>query len=89
MIYSQIIHSKCKKEIIKACKKNNIIKKILKNKINEIIQNPDHYKPLRYKLKGERRVHIMKSFVLKFEVDEEKKVITFLAFEHHDNAYKR
>lgn len=56
MNYTSIIHPKCKKETNKLCKKNPVLKKILKNKINEIIKNPFHYKPLRYDLKGERRV---------------------------------
>ncbi len=64
------------------------LKKILKNKINEIIENPFHYKPLKYDLAGERRVHIMKSFVLKYEIDENSKLVRFLSFGHHDEAYK-
>ena len=48
-----------------------------------------HYKPLKYDLAGERRVHIMKSFVLKFEIDENKKIVAFIFFGHHDEAYKR
>jgi len=58
-------------------------------KIEEIIQNPQHYKPLKYDLARERRVHIMKSFVLKFEINEQKQMITFIFFGHHDEAYKR
>ena len=88
MSYSFIIHSKCKNEIKKMCKKNPILEKAIKKKINQIIENPYHFKPLRYALAGERRVHIMKSFVLKFEIDESRKTITFLFFGHHDDAYK-
>ena len=36
----------------------------IESKINKIIENPYHYKSLKYGLAGERRVHIMKSFVL-------------------------
>jgi mRNA-degrading endonuclease RelE of RelBE toxin-antitoxin system len=57
--------------------------------MNEIILNPQHYKPLKYDLAGERRVHIMKSFVLKFEIDEAAKTVKFIFFGHHDEAYKR
>ena len=89
MSYNSIIHPKCQREINKACKKNRVLEKLLKRKISKIIQNPAHYKPLRHDLAGERRVHIMKSFVLKFEVNENRKVVTFLAFTHHDDAYKR
>jgi mRNA-degrading endonuclease RelE of RelBE toxin-antitoxin system len=33
-------------------------------KIEEIVKDPYHYKPLRHDLKNIRRVHIRKSFVL-------------------------
>jgi mRNA-degrading endonuclease RelE of RelBE toxin-antitoxin system len=44
-------------------------------KIEEIMGDLHRYKPLRHNLKGSRRVHLEKSFVLVFEIDEaEKKV---------------
>ena len=58
-------------------------------KMNDIVTDPYNYKPLRYDLAGERRVHIMKSFVLKFTIDETNKTITFIFFGHHDEVYKR
>ena len=89
MNYSYVIHPKCQKEINRTCKKNHVLRIAIEKKMNEIIQNPSHYKPLKYDFAGERRVHIMKSFVLKFEVDENKKIVIFLAFGHHDDIYKR
>ena len=89
MTYSIIIHPKCKKEIIKACRKNPVLERVVKRKMREIIHIPSRYKPMRYELKGERRVHILKSFVLKFEINEAREAVIFLAFEHHDRAYKR
>ncbi len=89
MIYNIEIHPKCKDEIQKLCRKNPVLEKSLKNKIKEIIENPQHYKPLRHDLAGERRVHIMKSFVLKYEINEENKTVVFLFFGHHDEAYRR
>jgi len=58
-------------------------------KIEEIIENPQHYKPLKYDFAGERRVHIMKNFVLKFEIIEQTQTVRFIFFGHHDDAYKR
>ena len=89
MTYNIEIHPVCKEEINKLCKKNPVLQKAIKNKIEEILENPQHYKPLRYDYAGERRVHIMKSFVLKFEIDEAAKTVEFIAFDHHDDAYKR
>lgn len=87
MTYDYEIHPKCSREINKLSKRNSLLEKVLKRKINEILKNPSHYKPLKYDLAGERRVHILKSFVLKFSIDENQKTITFLAFAHHDKAY--
>ena len=77
----------CEKQINKATRKNPVLEKILTRKINQIIFNPYHYKPLRHELVGERRVHIMKSLVLKFILDEESKRVIFIFFGHHDQAY--
>ena len=73
----------------KQFKKDRKMYETVINKIEEIIQNPQHYKPLKYDLAGERWVHIMKSFVLRFEIDETRKTVVFIAFSHHDDVYKR
>ncbi len=88
IMYGMEIKASCQKEIIKSCKKNPVLRKALENKINEILLNPAHYKPLRYDLVGERRVHILKSFVLTFEVVESERKVIFLRFRHHDDAYQ-
>lgn len=79
----------CQERIEKLCKKNSVLRNALEKKITEIVQNPQHYKPLRYNLAGERRVHVLKSFVLKFEIDDRSEVVTFIFFGHHDEAYKK
>ena len=79
----------CEKSIDKLCKKNPVLRKALEKKMSEILENPQHYKPLKYDFAGERRVHIMKSFVLKFEINEQNKKVIFFFFGHHDEAYKR
>lgn len=89
MAYGIEIHPKCQGEIKKLCKKNAALEDALKKKMNEVIQNPHHYKPLKYDLAGERRAHIMKSFVLKFEIQEASKTVKFIFFGHHDQAYMR
>lgn len=77
----------CEKSIKKACKKNLVLRKILHKKMQEIVSNPLHYKPLKHSLSGERRVHILKSFILRFKVNKDNNTVTFLDFSHHDNAY--
>ena len=87
MTYIREIKPSCKKAIDKATRKNPLLRKILENKIEEILLNPHHYKPLGCELAGERRVHIMKNQVLKFRIDEQNKIIVFIFFGHHDEAY--
>ena len=72
----------------KLFKKDKVMYEQVMKKIEEIVQNPQHYKPLKYDLAGERRVHIMKSFVLRLEINEETKAVIFIFFGHHDEAYR-
>jgi len=73
---------------LKKLKRDNLqLYERLKKKLDEILENPEHYKPLSNVLKGKRRVHIG-SFVIVFMVDEEDKKVTFLEFDHHDKVYK-
>ncbi|MBI2139898.1 type II toxin-antitoxin system RelE/ParE family toxin [Candidatus Woesearchaeota archaeon] len=89
MVYGFIVNEKCQKEIGKHSKKNRVLEEAIKSKMKEILEHPEHYKPLQHDLAGERRVHILKSFVLKFTVDEVNKTVIFLFFSHHDEAYRR
>jgi len=40
-------------------------------------------------MKGLRRVHLEKSFVSVFEIDEEEKMVRFLDLDHHDEIYRK
>ena len=68
-------------------KKNPKQLQIIFKKVEQIVKNPYHFKPLRGDMKGARRVHIDKSFVLTYEIDEENKIIKLLDYDHHDNIY--
>ena len=89
MGYNIEIHPVCQEEIHKICRKNPALENALRKKMDEIVQNPYHYKPLKHDLAHERRVHIMKSFVLKFEINEGTRTVRFIFFGHHDDAYRR
>ncbi len=48
------------------------------------------FKPLKGEMKGARRVHLAKSFVLVYEIDEKKnKIIRLLDYDHHDKIYRK
>lgn len=68
-------------------KKDNLLSGILKKKIKQILLNPRQFKPLRGNMAGIRRVHIGKSFVLIYEIIENKKIVRLLDFDHHDRIY--
>lgn len=59
------------------------------SKIKEILECEDinHYKNLRYGLKGFKRVHVNTSFVIVFCVEDD--VVYFVDYEHHDVVYNK
>lgn len=87
MKYVLDISDGLRKIFSKLAKKNRKQLLIIHKKVEEIRENPYHYKPLRGDMKGARRVHIDKSFVLTYEVDENDKVVRLLDYDHHDNIY--
>ena len=89
MTYFMLVSNACEKSIEKLCKHNPLLREIIQKKIKGILENPYHYKPLRNELAGERRVHIMGNFVLKFEINELQLAVKFIFFGHHDEAYKQ
>lgn len=70
-------------------KKNRKLYEISMKKIEEIVLNPQHYKPLRYDLKNIRRVHLFGPFVLVFKIEEKENAVKFLDLDHHDKIYKK
>ncbi|MEK6969973.1 MAG: type II toxin-antitoxin system mRNA interferase toxin, RelE/StbE family [Nanoarchaeota archaeon] len=71
----------------KLAKKNKTRLQIIHKKVQQILENPHHFKPLRGDMHGARRVHIDTSFVLTYEIDEKKKLIRLLDIDHHDKIY--
>jgi len=93
MTFNFNISDELKLVIKKLKKKDKLRLLILKRKIKEIINNDkksiDRYKNLRNELSDYKRVHIDKSFVLIFKVFKDKNFILFDKLEHHDNVYKK
>lgn len=86
-MYSYELRASVEKIFFKLAKKNPKQLEIIYNKITEICENPNHYKNLRAPLQHLKRVHIDRSFVLVFSVDEMKKHIIFEDYDHHDFIY--
>ena len=74
--------------IFKKLRKKDLVQfEALSRKVNEILENPQQYKPLRSPMSHMRRVHVG-SFVLVFDINDAKKVVTIRRYEHHDSVYK-
>ncbi len=71
-------------EDVKDIKKDKVLLERLNKKIDEIMQNPEHYPMKRCNLKGKRAVHFG-SYVIVFEIKGND--VIFLKFKHHDYAY--
>lgn len=87
MSYALQISEELNNKFEKLSKKNKKQLEIINKKLQQILINPYHFKPLRGDMHGSRRVHIDKSFVLTYEIDENKKVIKVLDYDHHDKIY--
>ncbi len=74
------------KDIKSLLKKNKPLEDALKKAIIRILLNPEHFKPMHAPLQNTRRVHVLGSFVLVYEV--KGNVVRLLRFAHHDEAYK-
>ena len=88
-MYQYEFRESVERTLQKLAKKNPKQLMIIKKKIEEIIENPQHYKNLRAPLQYLKRVHIDKHFVLVFSVDETTKKIIFEDYNHHDNIYSK
>lgn len=72
----------------KISKKNRFLLEMINKKILQILDNPYRFKPLHTPMQNLRRVHIAKSFVLIYEIDEIRKTVIVLDFDHHDSVYR-
>lgn len=71
----------------KLAKKDPKQLEVINNKIKQLLENPQQFKSLKAPMQHLRRVHIG-SFVLVYEILEDKKVVRILSYKHHDEAYK-
>ncbi len=87
MTYNLEISEELERKFTKLAKKNKKQLEIINKKVKQILENPYHFKPLSGDMHGARRVHIDKSFVLTYEIDEGRKMVKLLDYDHHDNIY--
>ncbi|MDP3106226.1 MAG: type II toxin-antitoxin system mRNA interferase toxin, RelE/StbE family [Candidatus Methanoperedens sp.] len=86
-MYSLEVRESVDRIFSKLAKKNPKQMRIIDKKIKQVLENPHHFKPLRAPMQLLRRVHIDKSFVLTYSVDEQNKIVIIEDYDHHDNVY--
>ena len=86
-MYSLEVRESVDRIFFKLAKKNPKQMRIIDKKIKQILEDPHHFKPLRAPMQHLRRVHIDKSFVLTYSVDEQNEIVVIEDYDHHDNVY--
>jgi len=87
-MYELALRKTVERTFFKLSKKDPGLMRAVSRKIDEILEDPQRYKNLRRPLQHLKRVHIEKSFVMVFSVDETKNMVVIEAFDHHDRIYK-
>lgn len=72
------------KQLKKLKKKDKALFERLIKKLKELRQSPEHYKPLKNVLKGNRRAQLG-PFIVIFELEESTIIMHYV--KHHDKAY--
>lgn len=72
------------KSMKKLKKKDKVLFEQIQKKLIDLVQNPDHYKPLKNILAGYRRIHFG-SFVLIYKI--ERDIVRIISLDHHDQSY--
>lgn len=84
MDYSIEFSSEFEKSMKKLKKKDKKLFEQIQKKLLDIVQNPEHYKPLRNVLAGFRRIQFG-PFVLVYKIEGD--VVRVISLDHHDMAY--
>ena len=84
MAYNFEFSEEFERSMKKLKKKDIILFNRVQKKLIELIEDPEHYKPLSNILAGYRRIHFG-SFVLIYKI--ESNVIKIISLDHHDKSY--
>jgi YafQ family addiction module toxin component len=85
-MYDLEIRESVDKIFQKLFRKDKVSLQYINKKIQEIRENPYHFKPLKSPLQNFRRIHIG-NYVLVYSIDEKRKTIVIERYKHHDEAY--
>ncbi|MBU2496576.1 MAG: type II toxin-antitoxin system RelE/ParE family toxin [Nanoarchaeota archaeon] len=85
-MYALAIKHNVDRKFSKLYKKDQKRYEQIMKKIEEILNNPHHFKPLRAPMQNLREAHIG-SFVLTYSINENNKVVTIEDYDHHDRIF--
>ena len=86
-MYKLAVKESLDRKLKKLGKKDREMLLLIDKKVKEIMRDPYRFKPLKKPLQNKRRVHVGGSFVLIYEITEEKGMVTLVDFDHHDKIY--
>lgn len=84
MAYTIEFSSTFEKSMKKLKKKDKVMYDQIQKKLIDLVENPDHFKPLRNILAGYKRIHF-RSYVLIFKIEGD--IIRIISVDHHDKSY--
>jgi YafQ family addiction module toxin component len=84
MVYQIEFSIQFEKSMKKLKKKDKVLFEQIQKKLINLVQNPDHYKPLKNILAGYRRIHFG-SFVLIYKIEGD--LVRIISLDHHDQSY--
>lgn len=88
-MYELGLRKSVEKAFSKLSKKDRKLLSAISKNIDEILIDPQKYKNLRRPFQYLKRVHVEKSFVLVFSIDEDEGLVIIEDFDHRDRIYKR
>lgn len=83
-LYTIDFSDEFEKSMKKLKKRNIVLFQQIHRKLIELVETPEHFKPLRNVLAGYRRIHFG-SFVLIYKIEED--VVRIISLDHHDDTY--
>lgn len=87
-MYKLAVKESLDKKFKRLQKKDKEMLRLINRKVQDILEDPYRFKPLRKPLQNKRRVHVGGSFVLIYEINEKEKIVMLFDFDQHDNIYK-
>ena len=71
----------------KMAKREKYNLEIIYKKLEEICEDPEKFKPLNAPMQNLRRVHVLKSFVITYSIDDQAHTVWIEDYAHHDEVY--